>query len=110
MGIEKEEADSRPQSYVNVCDHWFVRDSVNKDLDDKVVEIACYILDQGIDPDNAEEEFADCIQEFINFEHLTYDELNHVLESVALQVSVQLAFRLGIIEDCEGLIKLVNGL
>lgn len=100
-----EKANSKDVKYVR--DNWLVRESINHELNDKIVLIANTILDDQLD-ENDTSMVLNVIQEFIDISEWTGDETDHAIESVQLMCAMLFANRLGAQIDVESVIDFLN--
>ena len=91
----------------NVCDNWLVRDSVNRELDDKIMSIVDTFLNDGLDENNTEM-VLNVLQEFIDISEWTADEADHAIESIQLMCAIQFSNRLGADIDAASVIEFLN--
>lgn len=100
-----------------VLDDWFVRQHIVDELNEKVVDIAGYILDNhgpeffGTDEDVASNVLSESTIRFIDMSDMTRDECHYVLDNVYTYCCIGFAYRHGLLkEDPQGKIHLHKGI
>lgn len=79
-------------------DDWFVREHVKEELNDKILEIANFIVQNNIEYEDYDG-MIDVLMTYLNnVEDLTHDELEYVIENIQVSTALQELYEDGFIE------------
>lgn len=91
-----------------MCDlEWLVRDSVKDDLDENLLVLSKFLIDNEVDCEGDAIGFLCALQTFLNdIESYTFEELTYVVESIQTSCAIEVALRAGSIEEKHGEINI----
>ena len=100
-----------------VPDDWFVRESVTKELNEKIVAISGYVIDNYEDEfihgdaENAADIVLNAIDQFMDTAEMTQDEMQYVVKNSIDYCAIGYCIRHGVLVETEdGNILLPKGL